>query len=710
MGLQRMPALRLLLPFIAGIILRDSIQIPFPLLTAGCCFFLLLLFFIRFYEPANISYNKRWLYGLVLNSFIMIFSMCLLSKKMQAPSFMDHAGKGGFIIARVAEPLLERERRYRVLIEPLAVVGGESIKKTTGRALGWFGKDSLAGMLRAGDRLVIPNRFSEIGNNGNPFEFNYHNYMRIQGVSGEIFLDSGQWFRLEQGTAGNLKLTAARLRERLLDILESNGITGREFAIAGALILGCRSEIDQETRHSYAASGAMHVLAVSGLHVGIIYLLIHWILGFVKKFRYHRIVRVIIILIIIWFYALLTGLSPSVTRASTMFSFIAVAGLFRRSAYIFNTLAYSAFFQLLINPFTLFMVGFQLSYFAVAGIAYYQPVISSLFRFRNVLAEKVWALSTVSFSAQLIIFPLGIYYFNQFPNYFLLTNILAVPMAMIILYLGLVLFIISFIPFIASVVASLLYIALYLLNFITGTISNLPFSHSSDMIINFPVLIILYGIIFSLTHFFILKKSWLLQLSIIFAIAALVFRSWYLISTSEQKSFLVYNYGRHSLYSFISGKQNIIVSGRDRDIEEAVIPYAASRTALFMNTVEVSVISVREMVDGRTNGMPCPYYVKGRFINFYGYIIYFAETNDAGPPYLMNPVHIDILVISSRFSSPLHEISNIVIPGKVIIDSSVPFYLRAEYIQQCIELGLEYHDVRGAGAFKISVHQVPDGL
>ncbi len=704
-----MPALRLLLPFIAGIILRDNIQIPFPLLIAGCSFLFLLLFFIRIYEPANVRYNIRWLYGLVLNCFIMIFSMCLMSKTIQAPTFMDYTGKDGFIVARVVEPPHERERRYRVLIEPLVVIGDTSITRTSGRALGWFGKDSLAGMLRAGDRLVIPNRFSEIRNQGNPFEFDYSNYMRIQGVSGEIYLDSGEWFRPEQVAARNLLLTAGRLRERLLDILESNGVTGREYAVAGALILGYRSEIDQETRHSYAASGAMHILAVSGLHVGIIYLLIYWTLGFVKKFRYHSIVRVIIILIIIWFYALLTGLSPSVTRASTMFSFVAVAGFFRRSANIFNTLASSAFVQLLINPLTLFIVGFQLSYFAVAGIAYYQPFISSVIRFRNMLAEKIWALSTVSLSAQLVIFPLGIYYFNQFPNYFLLTNLLAVPLAMIILYLGLVLFLISFIPFVASVVAFLLNIALYLLNFITGTISHLPFSHSPDMIINIPLLIILYGIIFLITHFFILKKPWLLQLSIVFAIAALVLRSGYLISTSEQKIFMVYNSGRYSLYSFISGKRNIVVSGRDQDFEEAVMPYAASRTALFMNTDNVNVISVEQMLDCKIKGMSCPYHVEGRFVYFYGYRIYFAESNETGPLDAMDPVHVDMLVISSRFSSSLHEICNVVIPGKVIIDSSVPFYLRAEYIEQCIELGLNYHDVRGAGAFKTSVHQFPGG-
>ena len=703
-----MPVLRLLLPFIAGIILRDNIQIPFSLLIVVCGSLFLLLWFIRFYDQVNIHYNCRWLYGLVLNCFILIFSMCLMSKNMQATSFMDHAGKGGFMVARVAEPPLERERRYRVLIEPLEVIRDNSITRTSGRALGWFEKDSLAGMLRAGDRLVIPDRFSEIRNHGNPFEFDYSSYMRIHGVSGEIYVDAGQWFRPEQGIDRSLLTTAGRLREHLLDVLKNNGLRGTEYAVAGALILGYRSEIDQETRHSYAVSGAMHILAVSGLHVGILYLLIHFLLGFIKKIRYYSFVRVIIILIIIWFYALLTGLSPSVTRASTMFSFVAVGVTFRRSANIFNTLASSAFVQLLINPFTLFMVGFQLSYFAVAGIVYYQPVISSLIKFRTMLAEKIWALSTVSLSAQLIIFPLGIYYFNQFPNYFLLTNILAVPLAMIILYLGLVLFLCSFIPVLASVIAFLLNIAISLLNFITGAISHLPLSHTADIVINIPLLMILYGIIILITHYFILKKTWLLQLSILLAIAGLALRSGYMIRTSDQQIFMVYNSGRYSLYSFISGNNNYIVSGREQDFEAGLMPYAASRTALFLNTGNVSVVTVAEMLDCETAGLTRPYYVKGRFVDFNGYRIYFAGSNEAGPQHAPDPVHVDLLVISSEFSSAISDICTKVSPDKVIIDSSVPFYLRAKFIEQCMELELNYHDVRGSGAFTTSVHQVPD--
>ena len=196
-------------------------------------------------------------------------------------------------------------------------------------------------------------------------------------------------------------------------------------------------------------------------------------------------------------------------------------------------------------------------------------------------------------------------------------------------------------------------------------------------------------------------------MSIVLAIAGLALRSGYMIRTSDQQIFMVYNSGRYSLYSFISGNSNYIVSGREQDFEAGLVPYAASRTALFLNTGNVSIVTVAEMLDCETAGLTRPYYVKGRFVDFNGYRIYFAGSNETGPRHASYPVHVDLLVISSEFSSGLSDICTKVSPDKVIIDSSVPFYLRTKFIKQCMELGLNYHDVRGSGAFTTSVHQVP---
>ncbi len=702
-----MPMLRLLIPFILGIILQNKIQFPFLLISVLCVITFLITLFIWKYEPINFRYNLRWLYGLILYSFIMLFSMCIMERSIEASSFMDHSEKGGYVVARVLETPSERERRFRILIEPFKVISDKSIIKTSGRAIGWFEKDSCAGKLRAGDRIIFRNNFREIKNSGNPFEFDYSRYMRIQQVFGEIYLASDQWFIQdnEGADSGRLLMFSGRLREHLLGVMKNNGIGGREYEVAGALLLGHRDGLDPETRHSYAASGAMHILAVSGLHVGILYIFLHRMLGFMKRPGYLNITRSILILLVIWLYALLTGLSPSVTRSATMFSFVAVSGTVSRSANIFNTLASAAFVQLLINPLNLFLVGFQLSYLAVAGIAFYQPLISSLVSFRNVLTNRIWALATVSFSAQLIIFPLIIFYFNQFPNYFLLTNIFAVPLAMIILYSGLFLFLLSSIPILAFVLAFVLNIGLFLLNFLTDTISYLPFSHTSDIVTGMPLLLVLYGIILFSSLFFIMRKPRLLQYAFILAIAGFAIKADHKIRTSGQNIFIVYNAGRSSLYNFVSGDNNYIVSGTDSEADSKILPYPAVRPALYLNAGNVRILSAGNFFNSSYECLHYPLYVKGNFVVFNRFSIYFACSDEINYTHSLKPVYTDLLVISSRFSSDISEICKTINPAKVVIDSSVPYYRKEEIIAQCSKIGLEYHDVSASGAFIVELNK-----
>ncbi len=702
-GLRRMPMLRLLMPFITGIILQYHFEISGFFIFVLCLAFFILLCISKLSGELTGRYAFRWVFGFLLNGFILTFAICLMARALKPPSYLDHFSSDGHIIAEISESPQEREKRIRIILETFASVKGDSIISTPGRVVAWFEKDSLAATLRLGDHLVIPGKINEISNSGNPFEFNYKNYLALQGIYGEIFLSGGQWYIHYRPGFGNLLLVAGKAREYLLSVLGKYGIEGKEFAVAGALILGYRDELDPATRESYAASGAMHILAVSGLHVGIIYLLVYRLTGIFRRFKYARVARPVAIIITLWIYALITGLSPSVTRSATMFSFVAAAGSFGKSTNTFNTLASSAFIQLLINPCILFMVGFQLSYAAVAGIAYYYPVIFSLIKIRNSLTEKIWALSSVSISAQLIVFPLGIYYFNQFPNFFLLTNLLAVPLAMVILYLSIVLFAVSFIPVVPAITGLLLDKALSLLNYITAAIGGLPLSHSSDLVISLISLIILYGIILSLSHYLLYRKVILLKLAFLLCITGLTIRAANIINTSEQEIFIVYNAGPDSMYSFVSGKKNIIVSGSDEQTGELVIPYAAHNTALHLRTSHIRVLQESRMIAGETNNNTNKFNsaITGskNFILFSGLRIYFAGKEHLHPAPGDLPAEVDILVISGGVYTDIRMLAERIIPGKIVIDSSVGYYQRISLAEQCRELGINYHDVRTSGAY-----------
>lgn len=707
-GLKRMPVIRVLLPFITGIVLQDMFRIPLHLLITVCGFAFCLLVFTRLYRPLNTSYSKRWVYGFVLNIFVLSFAMTLSGKRTEYGTSRGGTCQDGFVIVRVIDFPVEREGSYRVLIKPLSRVSVDTICRFAGKAVAWFEKDSLAVRLTIGDILAVPDKFREITNYGNPWEFDYSRYMRINGVTSMIYLPSGDWIRSGRRQGGILT-AAGRLRERLLGIMDSYGIEGREHEIAGAVLLGYRSGLDSELRQAFASSGAMHILAVSGLHAGIVYIFLHWLLGTIKMTNRYRLFRPAIIVMAIWSYAMLTGLSPPVVRASAMFTLIAAGKSLRRPANIYNTLAAAALIHLIADPPALFKAGFQLSYIAVAGIAYYQPLLYSLIRSGNHFADKIWALTTVSLSAQLSVFPLGLYYFNQFPNLFLLTNLLVVPVTMLILYSGFMLFIFSPVSIVASAIASVLNIMLKALGVITGTISSLPFSSISGIYISTPSLIILYGIIVCVTLFLACKKQRYLQYAIILAIAGFSLRAVYQTGTAGQQVFIVYNSSGNSLYGFISGNRNILVSDSFGDSQfgpfiaggRVSLPYEAAGARLRLNARDISFYSREEFFSAFRAFLPETFHTAGRFAGFAGYRIWFAGNDTGISRGIDAPLQADLVIIDSGFRGSIEGICKYVIPGRVIIDSSTGYFSRERIIRQCLEAGIDYHDVVTSGAFVI---------
>ena len=204
---------------------------------------------------------------------------------------------------------------------------------------------------------------------------------------------------------------------------KENKLEGKEYAVVSALVAGYTDDLDIETMKAFADTGTLHVLSVSGMHVGIIYYVLNLLLLFLSKHRYGNILRVLILLSFLWLYSMITGMSAAVMRSAAMLSFIIVGKSFNRYVNTYNIIAASIFFLLIMNPFTLMDVGFQLSYISVIGIIWLQPHIYSIFDFNTKWKDEIWKVVSVSIAAQIATFPLGIFYFHQFPNYFLPSNL-----------------------------------------------------------------------------------------------------------------------------------------------------------------------------------------------------------------------------------------------------------------------------------------------
>ena len=306
------PFFRLLLPFITGIFIGFYIVIPVGYCLLACVFFMA-GFCILLWKWKR---SRGWLYGMFLNMFLLIAGMGTVSLREFTP---DDLTEQGIWLAVVSEPPTERENSMKATLHIRANHTENTAITCDERIMAYFRKDSMSRNIRQGDLLVINAVLNPVTNAGNPHEFDYRNYLFRKRISRSAFVESGKWYQLDCYAQGPLLNFSNRLRNHLLGIFKRAGLTGHELALSSALVLGYKADIDDELRSAYASSGAMHVLAVSGLHVGIIYLVFSFLFKRIPFLNRSKSLRALIMLAILWLYALTTGMSPSVMRATAMF-------------------------------------------------------------------------------------------------------------------------------------------------------------------------------------------------------------------------------------------------------------------------------------------------------------------------------------------------------------------------------------------------------
>ena len=249
---------------------------------------------------------------------------------------------------------------------------------------------------------------------GNPDDFNYVRFMQIRGFSGTAYLPSAAWHKTGRQQL-NLTTLAQRCRSKILDFYHTFNLDRDALAFISAITLGYKADLTDDLQEAFRASGTAHILAVSGLHVGIIYAIINALFSFLGNRRKWFVARQLLVITALWAYALIAGLSPPIVRAAIMLTLFCIGKAWNRSGFTFNTLAAAAFFILLFNPFSLFDLSFQMSFMAVIAILYFQPIIRNLYTPQNKAARYVGPLSFLS--AQLGVFP-GALLFGTFPTYF----------------------------------------------------------------------------------------------------------------------------------------------------------------------------------------------------------------------------------------------------------------------------------------------------
>jgi competence protein ComEC len=696
--------IRLLVPLAAGIVIQVKFHVGIDQWLVLC---LSIILVITCFSIRGSNFHYRWVFGILTNAFLLFSGIQLVIWKQTLCTFDNGFGKG-LVMAVVSEPPEEKEKSFKIITHVIGIKEGRDWRVTDAKALIYITKDSSSAKLQLGSLLLLENRFAAIKNKGNPNEFDIQRYYGIKGIYQSGWFPSKSWKKIGEGFGNPILLYSNLLRNKLLGLFKKLGCKGDEYSVLSALTLGYTLDLDDDIKRAYSESGTMHVLSVSGLHVAIVFMVINYLLFFFNKNKIQRYIKALICILLIWGYAILSGSSPAVLRSALMISFVAFGNVLERPANIFNTLAASAFILLIYNPFLLLDVSFQLSYLAVAGIVLFQPIVYKLLDVDHWLLEKVWALTSVSIAAQLGTVPISLYYFHQFPNYFIFANMLIIPLTSFIIYLTVILFAFSGIPFLASFIAKILFWSVHFTNASVRFIESLPLAVSRGIYLDTRMTMLLYIFIIVFTSWVVYKQYKLLIINLLCIIIILSITLMVQIRKIEQQKIIVYNIQGISAIDFIKGRYNLFLydtgsRGSQKSLEYCIKPNWFSEkitktTKVNMNTLstiprEAKMLQYFNLLGGN----PVLQFENKRMVCI--------RNMDWKHPERARKLKVNYLVLSGNLKISIKSLLTHFQPEEIIIDSSNKPYLTNRLTAECAALHIKCHAVGTKGAFVAVVNE-----
>lgn len=646
----RTPFFRLLLPVVVGILaaaLLPCKAIYMPLIGLIGLLVMLSSFFIKEKQ----RYRSRWLFGAGL--FLFLFTIANLQyhekEKGSYPSFQDDNHHYVGTVLNIPE------------VKPRSIAC--HIKTTypvKKRVVLYLQQTDEARILMPGDELLFQAKIEPFRNFGNPDDFDYAGFMKIKGFSGSAFIPEARWHRTGRQHI-TLPILSQRCRAKALDFYRSFQLDPDAYAFITAITLGYKAYLSDDLQEAFRASGTAHVLAVSGLHVGIIYLVINFLFSFLGNHGKRFVVRQLLVILTLWGYALVAGMSAPVIRAAFMLTIYGVGRIQKRAGFSYNTLAAAAFFLLLSNPFNLFDVSFQMSFMAVCAILFFQPKVRRLYKPKGKITRYIWNLSTVSLSAQLGVFPLVLYHFGSFPTYFFIANLLVVPLLSLAIYAAVPLTAASLltplnVPAIAQLEGIFQWVLKTLIECILQVVyitETLPYAQLTDKYLSVFQSLLLLLFTYLIVHFFVTRRPrpliTALAATLIFLTTALYDR-W----TSPPPQLVVFNSPSNSEIGFYDNNRRLYIE----------LPW----NGLLPHPKK----SILRLSDGTVDG-------------------YHSE----------EPLPLDILLLSHYKNFNIDSLLCLFDPQVIVLDSSIPPYTARRLTTECYAKGVMLHDVSLHGAYSI---------
>jgi competence protein ComEC len=616
---------------------------------------------------AQLSNFKKFRYRFIQGVLVQIIFTCLgiaimqntLQARTTETALLAARKNGTVYIMRITEALQLKNKTYKTAAIIESIGHAQQEIKTNIKIIVHVAVDSSYGnmqLLTAGSYIATTIQPTLVPDTHNPGGFNYKVWLFRNEITHQLYLAKGSWTLLPSKKS---KRYLQILQQKIRTILQQN-ITGtQEKAVAAALLIGYKQDIDSDLMKAYSNTGVIHVIAISGLHLGLIYGLLIGIFNWMPGSTIKKWIAPPVMLLVLWGFALLTGAGPSIVRAAVMFSFIIIASVVKQNSSIINALAASAFFLLLLHPFYLWDIGFQLSYAAVLSIVLYQKNIFDSLYFKYRWIQACWQLNAVTISAQILTLPLVVYHFHQFPNYFLVSNFIVVPLSSIILYGCLLLLPFGSLVYIGKALSVCTSWLIGSMNWIIQKMNALPFATTSNLHINTAQVILFFIIITSTTLLIQTKKNkWCFM-----GLTALLFGC--------------------SIYSYLD-----LQAAGQTTLTVWFVPKTTKITVRYGLQKEAALASGNSAFTiGHTRFM-C------------------IHQKTQLKPSTTPTSNVDILLVSNLPKSPIALLAKHFRSAFYVFDSSIPLWKMESWKKEAEDLHLRHHFVSQQGAF---VHQSSNG-
>jgi competence protein ComEC len=688
---KKAPFVRMLISLVIGIIIQwvgqPSIVIWYFVCTAS--FFCIIGFF---YIPLFKRFRFGTLNGIaMLLPFVAIGALLVWHNDVRNSKHWvgNHVKENSALVVTLDETLVEKNKSFKADASVAYLIEENKTIPLKGKIVLYFKKDSVAPPLEYGSQIIFKKPLQEIKNSGNPGGFDYKRYALFHGITHQIYLKPGEFIALKDTKSEWLPSFLKVTREKVLNILRHNIKGSKESGLAEALLIGYKEDLDKSLVQSYTNTGVVHIIAISGLHLGLIYWLLVLLLKPMQRSNYVKWLRPLVIVCGLWIFSLLAGAQPSILRSAVMFTCIVLGENLTKKTSIYNNLALSAFLLLCYNPYWLWDVGFQLSYSAVLSIVVFMKPIYNLLYIKNKLLDFFWKINAVTIAAQILTLPLSIYHFHQFPTHFLLTNFVAVPLSSLILLGEIFLCVISFMPHVALFTGRILSWLIGIMNSYIEKIEALPFSLWDGLQINFIQVVLLFILITGASYWILEKRKTGLRIGLIAMLSFFIARSLSFWEKSKQQKVIVYNVAQSQAIDFINGRRFIFTGdpGLEKNDFARNFHLKPSRT--------LQRVRQTGFLDG--------FLRKENYISFCNKNILLLDSSTSYKQ-LTTRHALDLLVVSKNPRLFPSQLAECFIINQVVFDGSVAAWKLKYWKKECDSLRIPYHDVSEKGAFVMNLN------